>query len=523
MNSVLEIALIVLGLTTLMVAFQARLKLPLELLMLLSSLLISFIPGLPRLAVVPELVFLLFLPPILFAAAYFTSWRDFKANKRPIALLATGLVVFTSVSVAAMVKWLIPALSWPVVFVLGAMVSPPDASAASALTRKLHIPRRLVTILEGESLVNDATALVIYRFAIAAAVTGTFSFPTALAKFVYVGGGGILVGFLIGKAGLWTLLHLQDVKAQTVMSLITAFGAYIVGEALGVSGVMSTVSAGLAFGHWLPMLGSAQTRIESKTNWDLILFVINGFVFTVIGLQLPAVIHSLGDYSWPLLLRDALAVNVTVIAVRFIWVFPSSYLPRWLFPSIAKADPSPGWRPIVVLGWMGMRGIVSLAAALALPSDFPHRALLIFLTYSVILVTLIIPPLTLPALMRWLHIAPGNEHDREVAMARFEATKAALDHLNLPGGAGFPEEHLSVLRRRYERRLRTLEPNLHENAFSPINPEDRAFRRLLQSTITWEREVLQDLRTKAKIHDEVFHTLSYELDLEELRLLTPRL
>jgi CPA1 family monovalent cation:H+ antiporter len=521
-TSVIEVSLVLLLLASFMAAVQARLKVPLELLMLVGSLGIAFVPGLPRVEVTPDMVFLLFLPPILFAAAYFTSWRDFKANRRAIGLLATGLVLFTSFAVAGVARFMNPTLSWPVAFALGAMVSPPDASAAAALTRKLRLPRRLVTILEGESLVNDATALVLYRVAIAATLTGSVSFHGAFFQFLYMGAGGVVMGYLIGRAGLWMLLRLPDAKAQTVLSLVTAFSAYVVAEAFHVSGVMSTVAAGLCFGRWLPLLANARTRVESRTSWDLLLFVINGFVFTMIGFQLPMIVRGLGAYSWRQLLLEAAAVNVTVFVVRFLWVYPATYVPRWIFPSIAKADPSPNWRPVAVLGWMGMRGIVSLAAALALPADFPNRALLLFLAYSVILVTLIVPPLTLPWVLKLLKIPEGNEHSREEAMARYAATKAALDHLNTPGGNGFTDDQLSVMRRRYERRLKTLEPNLQENAFSPVNPEDRQFRHLLQSTINWEREVLRDLRQNAKIHDEVFHTLSYELDLEELRLKTPR-
>lgn len=524
MSHTIETGLVLLLLATLMVAIQSRVKLPLELLMLLSSLFISFIPGLPSVAVVPELVFLLFLPPILFAAAYFTSWRDFKANKRPIALMAIGLVLFTSVSVALLLKFLLPALPWPTCFALGAMVSPPDASAASALTRKLGMPRRLVTILEGESLVNDATALVIYRFALVAAVSGLFSLPTATAQFFWVALGGAGIGWLVGRAGLWLLLRLDDARAQTVMSFITAFAAYIFGESLGFSGVISTVMAGLGFGRFLPHLISAQTRIEAKANWDMVLFIINAFVFTMIGLQLPSVVKNLGEYSWGQLAGYAVALNLTVIAVRFLWVFPATYIPRWISPSLAKRDPAPPWQAVVILGWMGMRGIVSLAAALALPGDFPHRALLVFLTYTVILVTLIVPPLTLPALLRVLKLHNTDEHSREQAMARFEATKSVLNRIEaLMKESGYSLPQIDDLRQRYERRLKTIEPNLQENAHSSINLEDQQLRRLLQNVIRWERETLQSLRTGGKIHDEVFHGLAYELDLEELRLQTPRL
>jgi CPA1 family monovalent cation:H+ antiporter len=218
----------------------------------------------------------------------------------------------------------------------------------------LGLPRRLITILEGESLVNDASALVIYRFAILAAYSGTFFLPAAVGKFFVVGLGGVVTGFLVGRVGLWVLLKLDDVKAQTVMSLVTAFGSYIVGESVGVSGVISTVTGGLVFGRCLPILSTARTRVEAKTSWDLVLFIINGFVFTMIGFQLPTVIENLHAYSWSQLVVYAVVINVTIIAVRFLWVFPATYLPRLFSPSLRKTDPSPKWQSIVVLGWLGI-------------------------------------------------------------------------------------------------------------------------------------------------------------------------
>jgi CPA1 family monovalent cation:H+ antiporter len=339
-----------------------------------------------------------------------------------------------------------------------------------------------------------------------------------------VGLGGVVTGFLVGRVGLWVLLKLDDVKAQTVMSLVTAFGSYIVGESVGVSGVISTVTGGLVFGRCLPILSTARTRVEAKTSWDLVLFIINGFVFTMIGFQLPTVIENLHAYSWSQLVVYAVVINVTIIAVRFLWVFPATYLPRLFSPSLRKTDPSPKWQSIVVLGWLGMRGIVSLAATLALPETFPERPLLVFLTYSVILVTLIIPPLTLPLILRFMSLPVDNARDREEAMARYEATKSALakigEHASI---AGTPPKQIEHLRERYQRRLKTIEPNLREDAHSAINVEDQHLRRLLQTTSRWERETLQSLRQGGQIHDEVFHALSYELDLEELRLSTPRL
>jgi CPA1 family monovalent cation:H+ antiporter len=294
---------------------------------------------------------------------------------------------------------------------------------------------------------------------------------------------------------------------------------------LGVSGVISTVVAGLGFGRLLPLLVSPQTRIEAKTGWELVLFIINGFVFTMIGLQLPGVIAQLDAYSWKQLLVYALAINVTVVLIRYAWIFPATYLPRWIVPSLSRTDPAPNWRPVVILGWMGMRGIVSLAAALALPADFPHRHLLIFLTYSVILGTLIVPPLTLPMILRRLKIQGGNEQRREEAIARHAATKAALDRLTklTEENGAYSAAHIQNIRARYEKRLKTIEPNLTENAYSAIDMDDQRLRRLLQNVIGWERDALKTLRQDGSIHDEIFHSLSYELDLEDLRLRTHRL
>src|SRR6185312_7210101 len=321
---VLETALILLSLATLTVVLAPRLKIPIEVLLLLGSLVISEIPGLPPIALKPDIVFLLFMPPILFAAAYFTSWRDFKANKRPISLLAVGLIAFTSAAVAAALRLLIPGIPWSVGFVLGAMVSPPDASAATAITRKLGVPRRLVTILEGESLVNDASALVIYRFAIAAIMTGTFSPGTAMLRFVWIGAGGVGVGWLTGILGIFLYKRIEDSTAQILLSFLTAFGAYLFGEAIGVSGIIATVAAGLYFGRWIPAQGTAEVRLSAKASWELVLFVINAFVFTLMGFQLPIILRDLSGYSHETLLLEALVVSATVIGVRFVWVFPAT-------------------------------------------------------------------------------------------------------------------------------------------------------------------------------------------------------
>ncbi len=520
LRAAMALLLVAVGIATL----APKLRLPTEVLLLLGSLALSFVPGLPHLHLRPDLIFLVFLPPILFAAAYFTSWRDFKANKRPISLMAIGLVLFTSASVAAAAKALVPDMSWPVAYILGAMVSPPDASAATAITRKFGVPRRLITIIEGESLINDATALVIYRFAIAAALTGVFSPGLALAKFVWVGMGGVFMGLATGWVGLWLYQRLTETPAQTLVSFLTAFAAYVMGEITGVSGVISTVVAGLYFGRWLPTHSSAQLRIEAKAAWDLALFVINALVFMLIGLQLPFVLEGLRGYSHGALLLYAVVISVTAILVRLIWVFPATYLPRFLFPVICRKDPSPPLGPVFVLGWTGMRGIVTLAAALALPAEMPHRNLLIFLAYSVILSTLLLPSLTLPFIIRTLGIKSGLEREKDEALARVAAVKEVLQRIDgLKTNKAFNLKHVEEMEHHYQKRLVFLESNLSNTAFSPLYVEDTQKRRLLREIISAERRAILRLRDDNTIHNEVFHQLTRELDLEDLRLRTQRL
>jgi monovalent cation/hydrogen antiporter len=523
MTPLIGLALIILLGAALSVALSSRLGLPLEVMLLLLSLALSFFPGLPPVQLKPELVFFIFLPPILFFAAYFTSWRDFKANRRPISLLAVGLVLFTTFAVAAVMKLLVPAMPWPVGFILGAMVSPPDASAATAITRKLGVPRRLATIIEGESLINDATALVAYRFAVAAVLTGAFSWSGAAMRFVIVAGGGVIIGWMVGFTVIEFLRRLKEVRAQTVLSFVAAFGAYLIGEAVHVSGVIATVTAGLYFGRRLPGVVPAQTRVEAQAAWEFVIFVINAFVFTLIGLQLPTVFANLSGYSWRQLIAYSGILSFAVIAVRFLWVFPATYIPRWIFPAIARKDPAPPWQAVTVLGWTGMRGIVTLAAAMALPNQLPYRHLLIFLAYSVILITLLLPSMTLPKLLAVLGLHAGDENQREETRARLVAIDAALKGLAAADPLLYPPGYPEQMRARYQRRRDTLQSNLTPQAFSPLVTEDQQHRRLLRDLIRWERTALEQLRQVGEIHDEIFHGIARELDLEELRLRTQRL
>jgi CPA1 family monovalent cation:H+ antiporter len=521
----IEATLLLLLLTTIAVPWAGRTGVPTEILLVLGSLALSLLPGLPPLVLDPTVVFTLFLPPILFAAAYFTSWRDFKQNRRPIFLLAFGLVLFTTTLVAVAVRFLGLGVPWPAAFLLGAIVSPPDASAATAVIRKLGVPRRLVTIIEGESLVNDATALVAYRFALMAIATGSFSLGTAVFRFVLVAVGGVAIGLLVGVAGIFIVKRLKDSAAETTLTLVTSFAAYILAEHVGFSGVIATVVGGLYYGRKIPTVTSAETRITAEASWTTVLFIINGLVFTLIGLQMPAVMAGLGSYSWRQLALYGVTVVLVVMAVRFIWLFPATYLPRKLFPSIARKDPMPPWGIVIALGWAGMRGIVSLAAALSIPltlpsgEEFPFRNLLIFLTYVVILITLVIPATTLPWLMRWLGIKDGGESRRDEVVARLALLEAVLREIDsLKSRSQFSAELLENTAQRHERRVQTLRSNLEPNAFSPLFDEDQTLRRLTRKLLGAERKELASLRRQAIIHDEVFFQLSHELDIEETRL-----
>jgi CPA1 family monovalent cation:H+ antiporter len=528
--TIIEATLLLLLMATLAVPWAKRTGIPTEILLVVGSLVVSLLPGLKPLILDPAVVFALFLPPILFAAAYFTSWRDFKRNRRPIFLLAVGLILFTTTLVAFALRMIVPGMSWPAAFLLGAIVSPPDASAATAIVGKLGVPRRLMTVLEGESLVNDATALVAYRFALAAIVSGTFSLRNAAIQFVTVAAGGIVVGIVVGIAGIFVVKRLYNSTAETTLSLITSFTAYLAAEHLGVSGVISTVTAGLYFGRKIPQETSAQTRIEAEASWNTVLFIVNGLVFTLIGLQLPAVMAGLDEYSWAQLALYSAGLIAVVIGIRLLWVFPATHIPRWLFPSIARKDPTPPWGIIFTLGWIGMRGIVSLAAALSIPlalpsgSEFPFRDLLIFLTYVVILATLLIPAATLPWLIRWLGLQGDDENRRDEAVARLALLQAGLRRIDgLARSSSFQAGSLEVAAERYRRGIRTLESNLAPAAFSPLVDEEQRHRQLTRTLLQAEREELASLRRNATIHDAVFFQLSRELDIEETRLTGQRI
>ncbi len=529
--SFIEISIFLLFLATISVPIAARTHLPFELFLVAASAIISLIPGLPSIQISPNIVFNLFLPPIIFSAAYFLSWQDFKFNIRPISLLAFGLTTFIAIAVAFVTSALIPGFTWQEGFILGAILSPTDATSAVAVITKLGAQRRLITILEGESLFNDATALVLFRFGIAAIMLNSISFTQIASQFVVITLGGILTGLLIGFISIHLLKRIKEVHAETTLTFITAFSSYLIAERLGFSGVIATVVCGIYCGIQFHRFTDSSTRINAKASWQTLIFIINCFAFTLIGVELPTVAHNLDPYSISDLILYSLAVILVLFLARLIWIYAVAYFSRKLVPSIARKDPMPSWQLLFVLSWANMRGIISLAAVLAIPlhlvngSLFPHRNIFIFITYCVIVITLLIPTLTLPFLVKIFKLFEDpTAKVREEALARARALEGVIEKLCVKTkNEKIPNIVFDEFRHNFQRRLNIIRTQLDEFPYSTLNDEYNAFRKLTLAAIVNERETLLKLRKSGEIHNEVFHTLSDELDFEELRAKTLRL
>lgn len=526
MNGVAEVFVGLLLAVAVLALLARRLHIPYPILFVIGGLLLGLIPTLPKVRLDPELVFLFFLPPLLFPAALFTSWRDFRANLRSISLLAVGLVLFTTVSVAILGYYLM-GLPIAVGLVLGSIISPPDAIAATAIANRLRVPRRIVTILEGESLVNDATALVAYRFATLALATGSFSLAHASGMFLLVGFGGIAIGLLFGWLAAQFHKQVDDAPIEITVSLLTPFAAYLSAERLGVSGVLAVVVAGLYLGRRMPELLTFQTRLQGGPVWEMVEFLLNGFVFILIGLQLPEILGALTGTAMPMaqLVGYALAISLAVIVIRVVWVFPASYLPRLLSKSLRKRDPYPRWQHVALVAWTGMRGVVSLAAAMALPmttqsgQPFPARDLIVFITFVVILVTLVVQGLSLPPLIRFLGIEDDGSIETEEREARLKANQAALAKLDQteerePGMA----EALRRLRAEYQDHMLQLEDAKPQQAGTPVRRFSSDFERLSHEALLEERRTIVELRDQDIISDEVLRRIQRDIDLAEARL-----
>jgi monovalent cation/hydrogen antiporter len=499
-------------------------RVPYPILLVLGGLAVGFAPGVPELELPPELVLVILLPPLLYGAAFFTSLRDLRTNVRPIGLLAVGLVLATMVAVAAVAHWIVE-LPWAAAFTLGAIVSPTDPIAATAVARRLGVPRRIVAIVEGESLVNDATALVAYRVAVAAVVSGSFSLWAAGLRFVLGAVGGILCGLAVG----WLIRHvrrrLDNPPVEITISLMTGYFAFLPAEVIGVSGVLAAVTAGVYLGWHTPELTTAAVRLQGDAVWEIGIFVLNALLFVLIGLQLPGILDNLeGTSGWTLLGYGA-AVGATVVVVRMVWIFPSTYLPRRLSARLRERDPAPPWQHPALVGWAGMRGAVSLAAALALPfstdagEPFPGRDLVIFLAFCVILVTLVGQGLSLPGAIRLLGLEVDGGAERESSKARIKAARAAITRLEeLALEDWVREDTVERMRGMYEFRINRFAARFDDGDDGAIEQRSAAYQRLRRELLEAERAAIVELRRTGTIGDEVMNPILRDLDLEETRL-----
>jgi CPA1 family monovalent cation:H+ antiporter len=521
----LELVLILLVTAAVLAVAAQRLRIPHPILLVLGGLALAFIPGLPSVPIDPSLVLLIFLPPLLFSAAWLTSWRDFAANRRSIALLAIGLVIATMAAVAAVAHAIVPGLSWAAAFLLGAIVSPPDAVAATAVTQRIKVPRRVVTILEGESLVNDATGLVAYRFALAAVTTGSFSLTHAAGRFALVAAGGVVVGLVVGWLVAQIHRRMEDFQLETVITLLTPYAAYIPAEHLGVSGVLATVAAGGYLGWRNPELLSALTRFRGKGVWSVLLLLFNGLVFILIGLQLASIRALTTGLSWGALIAYSAAISGVTIVARLIYVPIGTYVPRLVSRRLRARDPSPPWRPVAFLGWTGMRGIVSLALALALPlalpngQPFPQRSVVVIVAFAVILVTLVLQGLTLPAVIKALGLKDDGADLREEREALLRASEAAVKRLTeIDETSIIHPQLLERVRLPYEQRLERLSEQTRDDPECRLTEgESTAFRRLRGEALAAERKTVVELRNQGRISEEVLHKVQETLDLEALQ------
>jgi CPA1 family monovalent cation:H+ antiporter len=500
-------------------------RIPYPIFLVLGGLALGFVPGIPDLRLPPDVVLVAVLPPLLYLSAFFTSLRDLRQKARPIGLLAVGLVVVTTVTVAAVAHWAIDDFSWKAAFVLGAVVSPTDPIAATSIASRLGVPRRVIALIEGESLVNDGTALVLWKVAVAAVVAGTFSAWDLGLRFVWSVLGGIGIGLVVGYLVAELRRRLDNPPLEVTISLMTGYFAFLPASAAGSSGVLAVVTAGVYLGWRTPELTGVQSRLQGAAMWEILTFVINALLFAVVGLQLPRIVDALQGPATTRLILDGLLVVATVIVTRMVFVPVFLYLPRWLFRRVREREPrSPFAYPIVV-SWSGMRGAVSLAAALAIPlttdagGAFPNRDLIIFLAFCVILGTLVLQGLTLPAVIGALGLEDDGRTEREDSKARIKAAEAALARLEeLIPEDWVRDDTAERLRGLYNFRRDRFAARLDGDGDGEIENRSTNYQRLRRELLEAERNAIVNLRRAGVINDDVMHRLQRDLDLEDARL-----
>ena len=528
MTAIIQTMLFLLAVLVAVALLAQRLKMAPSILLVIAGIALTVMPGLPRVELAPELVLLVLLPPLIYSAGVSMSWREFCFNLRPITLLAFGCVVFTTCAVAAAVHYLL-GWQWGTAFLIGAIVAPPDVVAPLSIARRLGLPRRLLVVLEGEGLANDATALILYRFAVAAVATGAFSPTEAAGTFALIVVGEIIYGIGVGWLSLRLRQWARNPRVEITLSLMTPYVAYWIPEHLGGSGVLATVAAGLYVSWNGPRLISSATRLQGIFFWDLIIYLIEGFVFLLTGLQARTLFERMHEFPVGELLLATAITAAIVVAARFVWVFPAVYLPRWLIPPLRRRDPSPPWQWVFALSFVGVRGVVSLAAALAIPltvasgDPFPQRDLILFATFGVIIITLVGQGLMLPSVIRWLQLdgdgqtEQRREHEAELA-ARRDAIEAARRHLErLARERNLSAEVIDLLNARHDHLARLIPTDLDDGLAHTRSNND-----LRLELIAAERDFLYQLLREGKITDKSRRRLERELDLEEATILSKR-
>jgi monovalent cation/hydrogen antiporter len=508
-----------------MLILAGPLRIPYPILLVLGGLLLGFAPGLPEVTMPPDVVLVGILPPLLYRAAFFTGLRELRQNIRAIALLAVGLVVLTMAGVAV-VAHAITDLPWAEAFVLGAVVSPTDPIAATAIAKRFGVPRRLIDIVEGESLVNDGTALVLLRTAIVASVTGAFSIWEASGRLVLNIVGGIVVGLAVGYVTRLVRRKLDNPPLEITIAFLTGYFAFLPASALGVSGVLAAVTAGVYLGWHTPELTTVQTRLQGEGFWDIFTFLLNVLLFGLVGLQLRPILDALSGTSGWSLVGDAAAIVLAVIVLRIVWVFPATYLPRWLIPRVGEHDPPPPWRHPAFVAWNGMRGAITIAAALLVPlstdsgAPLPGRDLIVFLAFAVVLGTLLVQGLSLPLVIRALRLeADDGGAEEEEAQARIRAAEAAIERLDeLTAEAWVLDDTAERIRGQYRFRIDRFSARIDPDGDGKIEKRSMKYQRLRRELLDAERQTVVEMRNTGEISDQVMRRVVRDLDLEASRL-----
>jgi len=515
---------------SMLVMLGQKLRIAYPIFLVLGGLIIGIIPGIPHIELNPELVFLIFLPPILYEAAWYTSWNDFWKWRRPIGLLAFGLVIFTSCIVAFVSSSIIPGFTLATGFLLGGIISPPDAVAATSVLKSIKVPKRLLTILEGESLINDASSLIVFRFALAAVFSGQFVLREAVSDFFLVAGMGIVCGLAI--AMVFYAIHRYFPTTSNIDTALTFMAPYIMyigAEHFHFSGVMAVVSGGLFLSNRSHVIFNHQSRLQTVSVWASVIFILNGLIFILIGLELPVIIEGLNGYSIREGIYYGLIISALTILIRFVWVFPAAFIPRWLSKSIRTRESSPGWQGPLIISWAGMRGVVSLASALSVPlllhngQAFPQRNLILFITFVVILVTLVVQGLSLPLLIR---LAPMPETDdlipaeEQEAAIRLRLMRSALEHLQQHHTLHIQENELvENLHKQLKNDVSLTQQRLESLGCDTINQNQvLIYNQVLLDLITAQRSELNRIQHERIFEHEIIRKQETQLDLDETRI-----